>query len=148
MSVQKQWMAHFLCICKNENKSICRKKGRGRPSLPPYVARYYPCEQRRELHRKIYVYRVQFPFIFTPLNPVSNSLVFGFRNKNWRNHNYYCEWCHTLTCFSSKLSPKFLRLWWNENSMKEKVHRTQSKNDQGANPVTLETQGLFHVWDK
>lgn len=37
-----------------------------------------PAKQRRELHRKIYVYRVQFPFIFTPLNPVSNSLVFRF----------------------------------------------------------------------
>lgn len=146
MSVQKQWMAHFLCICKNENKSICRKKGRGRPSLTPYVACCYPCETAKRIASENLCLPCSISFY---IHSTKSCFEFAsFSVFETRNHNYYCKWCHTLTCFSSKLSPKILRLWWNENSTKEKVHRTQSKNDQGANPVTLETQGLFHVWDK
>lgn len=138
----KKWIKWFF-ICENENRSICRKRGvRGRGlSCSPLMllACCYPLRSAKKLRREIHVHRVNFLFIFSPLNPVSNSLVFATRNY---------EWCHTLTWFRSKLSPKILRLWWNENSTKERAHRTLSRNDQGANRVTLETQGLSHVWDK
>lgn len=135
----QKWMGHFsvikwFFICENENRSICRKRGvRGRGLSCS------PCVRLRNCAGKSYVHRVNFLFIFSQLNPVSNSLVFATRNY---------EWCRTLTWFRSKLSPKILRLWWNENSTKERAHRTLSRNDQGANRVTLETQGLSHVWDK
>lgn len=145
----QKWMGHFsvikwFFICENKNRSICRKRGvRGRGlSCSPLMLLaccYIPCIRLRNCAGKSYVHRVNFLFIFSPLNPVSNSLVFATRNY---------EWCRTLTWFRSKLSPKILRLWWNENSTKERAHRTLSRNDQGANRVTLETQGLSHVWDK
>lgn len=70
---------HIFCVYVKW-KQVDMQKKRGGAGLPYLLMSLVaiPAKQRRELHRKIYVYRVQFPFIFTPLNPVSNSLVFRF----------------------------------------------------------------------